>query len=312
MNRNDGLGNYVGRVDLHESSTSYFSTPSETLDPTLFDDHRIKGWVRNGLLNLLYDFLGDTYRQSDLWSTVWLAGSGVSYQWQAQREPADLDVLIGVDYIQFRKAHSEYQGLTDLEISKMLNEDFREHLQPDTTNWNGFEVTFYVNPGATDIRTINPYAAYNLTNNEWTVVPEKQGAPHNAVWEELAKNDRQMAGNIVTRYSQSITDLQNAKNDAARRNAEARLESSLIQGTMLFNNIHQGRKLAFNPTGQGYSDYYNYRWQAGKRSGAIQTLRNIKKYVEKNQSADIAKNYGVDLPDTSTLIRRAATYRATQ
>ena len=310
MNRNDGLGNYVGRIDLHESSTSYFSTPSETLDPTLFDDHRIKGWVRNGLLNLLYDFLGDTYRQSDSWSTVWLAGSGVSYQWQAQREPADLDVLIGVDYIQFRKAHSEYQGLTDLEISKMLNEDFREHLQPETTNWNGFEVTFYVNPGATDIRTINPYAAYNLTNNEWTVVPERQGAPHNAVWEELAKNDRELAGHIVNRYSQAITDMHGAKNDAARRNAEARIESALIQGTMLFSNIHQGRKLAFNPTGKGYSDYYNYRWQAGKRFGTVPALKKMSEYWEAYKSHQADSTYGVELPDTQTLIRRAATYRA--
>jgi hypothetical protein len=40
---------------------------------------------------------------------VWLAGSAVSYQWSAAREPGDLDVLIGVDYIQFRKAHPEYK-----------------------------------------------------------------------------------------------------------------------------------------------------------------------------------------------------------
>ena len=310
MNRNDGLGNYVGRVDLHESSTSYFSTPSESLDPTLFDDHRIKGWVRNGLLNLLYDFLGETYRHADLWTTVWLAGSGVSYQWQAQRDPADLDVLIGVDYIQFRKAHPEYSGLTDLEISKMLNEDFREHLQLDTKNWNGFEVTFYVNPGATDIRTINPYAAYDLTHNEWTVTPSKSGAPKNAVWEELAKNDREMAGNIVNRYSQAITDVQNAKNDAARRNAEARLESSLIQGTTLFKNIHEGRKLAFNPTGQGYSDYYNYRWQAGKRYGTVPALKKMSEYWEAYKAHQADSTYGIELPDTQTLIRRAATYRS--
>lgn len=310
MNRNDGLGNYVGRVDLHESSTSYFSTPSDTLDPALFDDHRIKGWVRNGILNLLYDFLGETYRHADSWSTVWLAGSGVSYQWQAQRNPADLDVLIGVEYISFRKAHPEYSGLTDVEISKMLNEDFREHLQPETTNWNGFEVTFYVNPGATDIRTINPYAAYNLTTNEWTVVPAKTGAPHNAVWEELAKNDRELAGHIVNRYSQAMTDVQNSQNDAARRNAEARLESALIQGTMLFSNIHQGRKLAFNPTGQGYSDYYNYRWQAGKRYGTVPALKKMSEYWEAYKAHQADSTYGVELPDTQTLIRRAATYRA--
>lgn len=310
MNRNDGLGNYVGRVDLHESSTSYFSAPSETLDPNLFDDHRIKGWVRNGLLNLLYDFLGETYRHSDLWTTVWLAGSGVSYQWQAQRDPADLDVLIGVDYIQFRKAHPEYQGLTDLEVSKMLNEDFREHLQEETKNWNGFEVTFYVNPGATDIRTINPYAAYDLTHNEWTVVPSKTGAPKNAVWEELAKNDRKMAGDIVSRYASAITELHAAKNDAARRNAEARLQSALMQGSMLYSDIHHARRYAFSTSGQGYGDYYNYRWQAGKRYGTVPALKKMSEYWAAYKAQQATSTYGVDLPDTQTLIRRAATYRA--
>ena len=165
-------------------------------------------------------FLNDAYRHPDLWAHVWLAGSGVSYQWSAAREPGDLDVLIGVDYIQFRKAHPEYMGLSDVEISKMLNEDFRNNLQPETENWNGFEVTFYVNPGATDIRTINPYAAYDLTHDEWTVNPSKEGAPHNYVWDDAARRDLSRTSDIVSRYSKAVTDLQAAPNDPARRNAE--------------------------------------------------------------------------------------------
>ena len=161
-------------VQIQRSATSYFSAPEEDLDPRLFTGHHLNGWVRNGILQLLFGFLNDAYRHSDLWCHVWLAGSGVSYQWSAAREPGDLDVLIGVNYVQFRKAHPEYVGLSDVEISKMLNEDFRNNLQPETENWNGFEVTFYVNPGATDIRTINPYAAYDLTHDEWTVNPRSE------------------------------------------------------------------------------------------------------------------------------------------
>ena len=310
MNRPDGLDRVVGPVSLEGSATSYFSAPEQELDPTLFTGTVIKGWVRNGILHMLFDFLGEQYRHPDLWAHVWLAGSGVSYQWSAQREPGDLDVLIGVNYIQFRKAHPEYAGLSDVEISKMLNEDFRENLQPDTENWNGFEVTFYVNPGATDIRTINPYAAYDLTHNEWTVFPAKEGAPHNKVWEDLAQRDLSMASDIVTRYSNALTKLQASQNDAARRNAEFAMQTALMQGSALFEDIHHGRKFAFSPTGKGYTDFYNYRWQAGKKYGTVPALRKMSEYWSAYKAQQADETYGIELPDTQTLIRRAATYRA--
>jgi len=310
MNRPDGLDQFVRPLQFEESETSYFSTPSEELDPELFHGITLKGSIRNGILQLLFGFLNEQYRHPDLWTRVWIAGSAVSYQWEAHREPGDLDVLIGVDYPQFRKAHPEYVGLGDTEISKMLNEDFRENLQPDTKNWNGFEVTFYVNPGATDIRTINPYAAYDLTHNEWTVFPEKRGAPISRVGENLAKMDRDKAQEIVARYSQAMSDLQNSQNDPARRNAEFRLQTALMQGSMLFEDIHHSRRYAFNPSGYGYADFYNYRWQAGKRYGTVPALRKMSEYWSTYKAQQSKQTYGIELPDTQTLIRRAATYRA--
>jgi len=306
MKRADGLDQIV----LQGGATSYFSTPETELDPRLFVGTNLNGWVRNGILQLLFGFLNETYRHPDLWTHVWLAGSGVSYQWSAAREPGDLDVLIGIDYIQFRRAHPEYSGLTDMEISKMLNEDFREHLQPDTENWNGFEVTFYVNPGATDIRSINPYAAYDLTHNEWTVFPDKSGAPKQPVWESVAQRDRSMTADILNRYSQATTDLMGAQNDAARRNAEFRVQQSLMQGSMLFQDIHSSRRLAFSKQGAGYADFYNYRWQAGKKYGTVPALKKMHEYLDSYKKQEAEENYGIELPDTQTLIRRAATYRA--
>ena len=142
------------------------------------------------------------------------------------------------------------------DASKMLNEDFRNNLQPDMTNWNGYEVTFYVNPGATDIRSINPYAAYNLTHNEWTVFPSQEGAPHHAAWEEFAKRDADKAKDIVGRYSKALAGLQSATNPASRRNAEFMLESFLIQASLLYRDIHESRRYAFRKDGSGYSDFY--------------------------------------------------------
>ena len=308
--RPDGLDRVVGPVSLEGSATSYFSAPEQELDPELFSGTHLKGWVRNGLLHILFDFLTETYRHPDLWTTVWIAGSGVSYQWSAAREPGDLDVLIGIDYVQFRKAHPEYMGLGDTEISKMLNEDFRNDLQPDTENWNGYEVTFYVNPGATDIRTIRPYAAYDLTHNEWTVFPEKNTAPKQPVWDTMAERDHTMAIEIISRYSKALTDMQGAQNDASRRNAEFRLQQSLSQASMLFEDIHSSRRLAFSQQGAGYSDFYNYRWQAGKKLGTVPALRRLHEYLDMYKTQQAHETYGIELPDTQTLIRRAATYRA--
>jgi hypothetical protein len=310
MNRSDGLDKYVLPVDLQASSTSYFSQPSQSLDPELFDGMHLKGWVRNGLLQVFFGLMNDEYLHPETWTTVWLAGSAVSYQWSADRNPGDLDVLVGVDYIKFRRAHPQFSGLTDIEVSKMLNEQFRTTIQPEMTDWNGFEVTFYVNPGATDIRTINPYAAYDLTHNEWTVIPEQTGAPHNPVWEEVARRDHATTSEIVKRYTKAMTEVQAAQNDAARRNAETRLESSLIQAHMLYKEIHETRKFAFSKTGKGYGDFYNYRWQAGKKHGTVPALRQMSEYWAAYKAHQADETYGIDLPDTQTLIRRAATYRA--
>jgi hypothetical protein len=290
--------------------TSYFSAPAPTLDPKLFEGRLLKAWVRQGISRLLYDFLGQFYRHAELWAHPWLAGSGVSYQWQAARDPGDLDCLIGVDYEQFRKANPEYMGLSDKEISATINEQFYNGLQPKTSNWNGFELTFYVNPGATDIRAIKPYAAYDLKFDEWTVYPDPaQKAPQNLLWDTLADNDAKLAKQIHTRFTAAVQDVGASRNDAMRRNAEVKVQSALEQGVALFDEIHSGRREAFGSTGEGYADFHNYRWQSGKASGAVPMLKQLKEYADSRKSSVEQVTYGVSLPDTDTLVRRAATYR---
>lgn len=291
--------------------TSYFSAPSPTLDPKLFDGRTLKAWARQGVSRLLYDFLGQFYRHAELWAHPWLAGSGVSYQWQAAREPGDLDCLVGVHYEQFRKANPEYMGLSDKEISAVINEQFYSGLQPQTSNWNGYELTFYVNPGATDIRAIKPYAAYDVKFDEWTVYPDpNQTPPKNMLWDTVADNDSKLAKQIHTRYTAAVQDMGVSRNDAMRRNAEMRVQNALEQGVALFDEIHSGRKEAFSSTGEGYADFTNYRWQSGKASGAVGMLRKLKETHDSRKESVEATTYGVTLPNTDTLVRRAATYRA--
>lgn len=289
--------------------TSYFSAPAPELDPTLFDGRNLKSWVRQGVMSILGDFLGLHYRHSEMWAHPWLAGSAISYQWQAARTPGDLDCLIGVDYPQFRKANPEFRGLTDREISEQLNEEFRNELHGRTEDWNGFELTFYVNPGATDIRSIKPYAAYDLKYNEWTVHPDpQQKAPTNPEWDKVAASDKATADTVATRAEAALLDLRNSSSEAIRRNAENRLTIAAAQGNALYNEIHQNRSMAFSQAGQGYGDFHNYRWQAGKATGTIQKLRDVRAHLQNNVKE--SNPYGVEFPDTSTLIRRAALYRS--
>jgi hypothetical protein len=118
-----------------QNPTSYFSAPSSTLDPELFDGNRLKPQVRNALLELVYSFLGKHFTNPQSWAEPWIAGSGASYQWAAAREPGDLDILVGVDYVAFRRTNPRYQGLSDKEISEDINEKFRTELQPHTERW---------------------------------------------------------------------------------------------------------------------------------------------------------------------------------
>jgi len=289
---------------LDAYSTSYFSEPSQTLDPTLFEGKHLRSWVRQSILQLLADFFDKDYRHSEIWAHPWLAGSGVSYQWEAHREPGDLDCLVGVDAIQFRKANPEYAGLTDAEIADMINEMFRSSLQPQTEDWHGYELTFYVNPGATDIRSINPYAAYDLKYGEWTVPPNPlQHAPHNAEWELAADVDAKSAHQIHTRFTSALQDVQTSHAGPNRRNAEVKAAAAKAQADALFGEIHGNRRIAFSKEGAGYYDFNNYRWQAAKRSGVTDLLKQVIGHDMGGPS------YGVELPDARTLIRRAATYR---
>ncbi len=292
------------------TNTSYFSAPEETLDPNLFEDMRLKSSVRMPLLRFVFGYLEAHYIAAHVWAKAWIAGSGASYQWSAARDPGDLDVLIGVDYPSFRASNPSMVGLSDAEISAEITEGFRNDVQPGTSNWHGYEVTFFVNAGATDIRSINPYAAYDITADQWTVHPDPDAtAPDSREWRVKARADETRAREILRAYSEAHTNLHNAPNDAARRNAERYLHLAVDQGVALFDQIHHGRKVAFSSNGEGYNDWTNYRWQAGKESGIIQALRQIKDYDDATKNARDVQTYGMELPDADTLRRRAALYR---
>lgn len=292
-------------VSIEPSETSYFSAPGVGLDPRLIQSNKVVPAVRSAVLRILYEHLRRHYYSAEECVTVWFAGSAVSYQWTAARNPADLDCLIGVNYLKFRQLNPEYKALSDQQIADMFNADFSAELNPVTKNFlDAYELTFYVNV-KTDILSIKPYAAYSLTQDDWTVSPEVRAQPKNKVWEQKVAKDTSLTTEILSRYSEALNSLGTATTDTARRNAESALKLAVEQGSALFDEIHHGRKYAFSPTGQGYADPYNYRWQAGKAAGTIQALRKLKDISNKGRKAFEESTYGMALPDANTLVRRA-------
>lgn len=294
---------------LFPSETSYFSAPAAELDPKIFSGTRLRGWVRGGILEILFDYLTKNFNSPHSWTRAWLAGSGVSYQWAAAREPGDLDCLVGIEYVNFRRLNTEYAGFSDQEIASMFNERFNADVMPKTRNWEGYELTFYVNP-QTDIRDINPYAAYDLIADLWTVEPEKAPTPPSSrEWEQKVQRDYDTTVEVLNRYQAALKDMRNSTNPAYKVNAERRYKLAQEQAVNIYDEIHHGRKAAFSKTGSGYSDFNNYRWQAGKKTGAIQALRAIKD-IKTSQDTEFQQNvYGVELPTADTLIRRSAQKR---
>lgn len=309
-------------VDISPSSTSYFSTPEDHLDPTLFEGTQMQPAVRHWALRTVYSILNEAGRflHPETWVRVWIAGSGVSYQWSADREPADLDILIGVDYVEFRRANPAHVSFTDSEIASTLNELFFAELQGPAGDFPfsdsiDYDVTVYVNRGVSAARdailAINPYAAYDVSQDEWALVPQRVSATINPSWEMSAERDRQYAEDLVREYGDALRSVRGAQNPAHRANSENRLSQIMDAGSALFEELHAARRSAFGPSGAGYADFNNYRWQAGKRNGVVQASKKIREYLTAAQDRSDFETYGTELPDTETLIRRAAmTYRA--
>jgi len=305
MNYYETLAQQAESVEFEPSETSYFSESVGHLDSRLFRGATLIPNVRNAILVLLKNHLELGYNEPMSWIQVFLAGSGVSFNWQAHRAPADLDCLVSVDYIQFRQSNQEYKGWSDREIAAELNQGFKNELHPRTDNFmDTFELTFYVNPNP-NIMELKPYAAYSVTNDTWVVPPTRLEPPTNPEWMSAVERDKVKAVELIKRYSTALDQIKSAANDAMRINAEAALAVAVQQGSAMFEDIHTSRSGAFSPTGSGYADFANYRWQAGKQSGVVPALKKIHSMSKEASERFSKETYGIELPDTSTLLRRA-------
>lgn len=264
--------------------SGYFSTPTLDLDPRLFprrSDSLIPS-VRAWILSTLYRYWLRKYAHPQWWSTVWIAGSGITYQWSGGRSvagPGDLDVLIGIDWPLFFRANASWIGTPDAAMATQMNEEFHNELWPSTSTavlpsgGEPFEVTFYVNPTGTDIRDINPYAAYNVTTDDWTVKPpilsEQPNEDVPGEWKSAVEGEAHVAQSLTNEYTGLRNAVLTEAPSAPRQiNLLTRMHQVLSDASNLYGSIHTDRRMAFSEGGQGYSDYYNYRWQRHKLLGS--------------------------------------------
>lgn len=318
----------IGPVEAQEGGSGYFSKPGSTLDPRLFNGEQIRPEVRSWLIRTLYDYWSTKFNSPQSWSQAWIAGSGISYQWAADRSNGDLDILIGVDFPEFYRFNREYVGLSENELADIFNSDFKENLWVNTSEThigvtgkpNGddvgdfsgvFEVTFYVNPRSTDIRDINPYAAYNLTTNKWTVrppeLPDNPETLYPKEYWDYVHDERRLANSLISRYNHlsSTLDVHQPGSPGFTNNL-SQMGLIVDQAKALFDDIHLGRKQAFNAGGKGYGDFYNFRWQAHKRFGTVQALNSLGRAKRAAKDAQETALYGKPIDSAEKALTTAA------
>ncbi|MFJ1700342.1 hypothetical protein ACIOHC_35725 [Streptomyces sp. NPDC088252] len=308
--------------EFRDGASGYFSKPRKNLDPALFDAaYDMHPAVRAHILTTLYQFWTKRgYREPGTWATTWLAGSGASYQWAGDRGhgDGDLDILVGIDWDTFYLTNPLWSGVGLNQIIDRMDDELRHLLWPRTahTKFGGrtYEVTYFANKNSSDIRDINPYAAYNVTDDVWTVRPNPATAydadPGDAQWYANVTRDLEAAVIIRARVTKILGDLQYL-DGAYWTNAMTMLATEVNYAVGLMNEIHGNRHKAFEkPLGNGYWDFNNWRWQADKRNGVVGVLAAIERaHRDAEEASQTVVHGGVLATADDLTIRAAMQYR---
>lgn len=157
----------------------YWGPNSAQNDQRLFEGDHLRPEVRQDILDRVGGVLGQ-YKDWEKWTRVYFAGSQAA-QWLDQNGQGngDFDILIGIDFNEFRDCNPQYEEMEDAEIASMLTDELWSRANAkdyyftlhDGRSVGPFERTFYVNPRAWDIKALHPYAAYNVTDDDWAVHP---------------------------------------------------------------------------------------------------------------------------------------------
>lgn len=274
---------------LNEGASGYFSRPQHILDPQLFDGTELKPSVREQILEPFFSHMETMTKNPRNWIMLWLAGSGITYQWAANRGNGDLDVMLGFDFGKFVTDNPDYGYMSREEIASSIDSMLKKHLWPKTAHTvfepggRAYEVTYYLNPVVENfdesINNIHPYAAYNLSEGHWTVEPMKDSGFPKAFptdFERVATENRETAEQLVSRYKYLQSQLGTTYPNSPQFHNLSASKKLLVQHIKtMYDTIHLGRQQAFTATGEGFGDFYNFQWQAAKRDGIISSFNEI-------------------------------------
>ena len=235
--------------------------PTYGLDHRLFGaDEQLRPAVRDAIMSRLGAVLGNVIGPD--WHAVvtpWLAGSQVSKWTSPQLEGnGDLDVLVGLSHSHVRLVAPALAQLADEEIEHRLNTVLRERFNID--GWHppfdpdgSYDLTGYAIHAA-DIRQVNPYAAYNLSDDKWTVRP-----PDLPQWS-------------AQDFPQGPALMHQARALIAEVRAILRLPEPFRrqEAERIWRYIHEGRAQSFTPGGLGWQGTGNVLEKAlDQASGAL-------------------------------------------
>jgi hypothetical protein len=225
-------------------------THTDGLDHRLFDEHEhLFPEVRRYILSTLGAFWMKLYGYRwDEWSKVYFAGSEAS-EWTSPTLEGnnDFDVLVGINYGRMRKLVPSVKEMTNEEIQAQVNDQFKRLNNPNTyimvndMRVGPLDNTWYNNLDSYDITRIKPYAAYNVSDDKWTVKPAH--LPHWSL-DSLPKADIATL-RAADKYARSVLRLSEPQRTQ--------------QGAALFQAWHSDRSRAFSDKGEGWYDLANLR-----------------------------------------------------
>lgn len=242
--RNDDREAIDPRTAAHPLPTSRVFGPTYGLDHRLFTGEQLKPEVRTAVMSRLGPVLEPLLGQSwEAYTKVYLAGSEAS-EWTSEtlEGNGDFDTLIGIDYGHARDMHAPLADLDDSDITDLVNTALRTsyNASPWVAPFGGtFDLTGYCNAGSYDIRRLKPYAAYNISDDQWSVRP-----PHLPDW----SIDRLPEGGDNL--------LAEAEGYAAVVDAISKMPEPFQtqQGKALWKHLHSDRGRAFSDEGEGWLD----------------------------------------------------------
>lgn len=247
-----------------------FGPTKGALDPRLFEGDRMRPEVRTAVLSrlgpVLEPLLGKDWER---FTKVYLAGSESS-EWYGNN---DFDTLIGVDFDHLGgEPDVPVAGEAEDHIIDMLNTALRVsyNAEPWEAPFGGsWSLTGYCNKNSYDIAKIKPYAAYDISGDEWAVRP-----PHLPEWHFDQHPLYKPLLAEMKGYADAIEAI-----DAMPEPFRTQ------QGRALWEHLHSDRGRAFSGEGTGWDDPGNLVEKALVEWGLWDKLVDIRYGKQKTAGA---------------------------